>query len=275
MYRSNRLETSFLWVELHEVPLRSALLVDEPNRRGGPHRDDILLAVDACLQMLQGSTLRLCALCVNQLNCHIKSLHMTTHALGRSRFGNPDHSGNLLTNEEAQSLLNAWVANDRLKLHMHQVAAVMKAWAIEKEGADEHTARKWELAGLLHDADWEKYPDDHCRLIIEKLEELKIDPDIIHCIASHGPRYFGVEPESSMDKMIYVFDELSGFVHASALIRPTRYEGMDAKSVLKKMKTPSFAAQVSREDIHDAISRIHVPIEEIIEFVIRIQKHVQ
>ena len=93
----------------------------------------------------------------------------------------------------------------------------------------------------------------HCRIIIEELEKRNIDPEIIHCIASHGPRYFGVEPKNSMDKMIYVFDELSGFIHASALIRPTRYEGMDSKSVLKKLKTPSFAAQVNREDISDAI----------------------
>ncbi|MFI5153311.1 MAG: HD domain-containing protein [Chitinophagales bacterium] len=197
---------------------------------------------------------------------------MATHQLGRSSFGNPNNKNNLLTIEDAHSLLNEWVENERLRLHMRQVAAVMKAWAIEKEGADEQTARKWELAGLLHDADWEKYPDDHCRIIIEKLEDLQVDPDIIHCIASHGPRYFGVEPASIMDKMIYVFDELSGFVHASALIRPTRYEGMDAKSVLKKMKTPSFAAQVSREDITDAVSRINYSLEEIIEFIIKVQK---
>jgi predicted hydrolase (HD superfamily) len=145
---------------------------------------------------------------------------------------------------------------------------VMRAWAIEKEGADDQTALRWELAGLLHDADWEKYPNDHCRIIIEKLESLQIDPELIHCIASHGPKHFGVEPETSMDKMIYAFDELSGFIHASALIRPTRYEGMDVKSILKKLKTASFAAQVSREDITDAISRIDYSLEEIIQFII-------
>jgi predicted hydrolase (HD superfamily) len=75
--------------------------------------------------------------------------------------------------------------------------------------------------------------------------------------------------------MIYVFDELSGFIHAAAQIRPTRYEGMDAKSILKKLKTPAFAAQVSREDIQDAISRIDTPLEEIIEFIIQHQKDVQ
>ena len=199
---------------------------------------------------------------------------MSIHQLGRSSFGDPSNSGNLVPIEEAHQLLNEWVPNDRLRLHMKQVAAVMKAWAIEKENADEKTALKWELAGLLHDADWEKYPDDHCRVIIEELEKRKIDPEVIRCIASHGPRYFGVEPENNMDKMIYAFDELSGFVHASALIRPTRYEGMDVKSVMKKLKTPSFAAQVNRDDITDALSRITVPLEELIDFVMSAQKDV-
>src|ERR1043166_6918493 len=199
---------------------------------------------------------------------------MATHSLGRSTFGDPKNSGNLLSIEEANQLLSEWVPNERLRLHIKQVAAVMKAWAIEKENADERTAMKWELAGLLHDADWEKYPNDHCRIIIEELERRNIDPEIIHCIASHGPGYFGVEPVSIMDKMIYAIDELSGFIHASALIRPTRYEGMDVKSVLKKLKTPSFAAQVNREDIADGISRIPNSLEEIIAFIIEHQKKV-
>jgi len=200
---------------------------------------------------------------------------MPIHFLGRSSFGNPDNIGIMLTLEEAHQLLNDWVPNDRLRLHMKQVAAVMKAWAIEKENADELTALKWELAGLLHDADWEKHPDDHCRIIIEELERRKIDPEIIHCIASHGPKYFGVEPENQMDKMIYVFDELSGFIHAAALIRPTRYEGMDVKGILKKLKTPSFAAQVNRDDITDALSRTDLTLEEVIEFIIEKQKNIQ
>ncbi|MBS1935172.1 MAG: hydrolase [Bacteroidetes bacterium] len=195
--------------------------------------------------------------------------------LGRSQFGKPENAGNLMTLEDAYALLNEWVPNERLRLHMKQVAAVMKAWAIEKENADEHTALKWELAGLLHDADWEKYPNDHCRVIIEKLEEMNIDPEVIHCIASHGPKYFGVQPETKMDKMIYVFDELSGFIHAAALIRPTRYEGMDVKSVLKKLKTLSFAAQVNRDDITDALSRTNYSLEEIVDFIIAHQKDVQ
>jgi predicted hydrolase (HD superfamily) len=200
---------------------------------------------------------------------------MPVYALGRSFFGNPANAGNVMTIEAAHQLLNEWVPNERLRLHMKQVAAVMKAWAIEKENANAATALKWELAGLLHDADWEKNPDDHCRIIIEYLESINIDPDIIHCIASHGPKHFGVEPENNMDKMIYAFDELSGFVHASALIRPTRYDGMDVKSVMKKLKTLSFAAQVNRDDITDALSRIDVSLEDLIDFVIRHQKDIQ
>ena len=197
-----------------------------------------------------------------------------SHKLGRNSFGDPANAGNLMSIEEAHALLNEWVPNERLRLHMKQVAAVMKAWAIEKENADEQTALKWELAGLLHDADWDKYPDDHCRIIIEELEKRNIDPEVIHCIASHGPGYFGVEPNNTMDKMIYAFDELSGFVHAAALIRPTRYEGLEVKSVLKRLRSPAFAAQVSREDINDAISRINTPLEEIIQFIIDHQKDV-
>ncbi len=201
---------------------------------------------------------------------------MTEHQLnlGRTVFGDPADAGKLMSIEEAHQLLKEWVPNEKLQLHMKQVAALMKAWAIEKEGADAQTAQAWELAGLLHDADWEKYPDTHCKKIIEELEIRHIDPVVIYCIASHGPKYFGVEPESKMDKMIYVFDELSGFIHASALIRPTVYEGMDTKSVLKKLKTASFAAQVSRDDISDAIGRIDQTMEDIIMFILDHQKTV-
>jgi len=194
--------------------------------------------------------------------------------LGRTSFGNVAHVGNILSEEEALALLHSWVENDRLRLHMKQVAGVMKAWALERENLAMEEAHKWWLAGLLHDADWEKHPNDHCRIIIEELERRNIDPSIIQCIASHGPMHFGVEPQTIMDKMIYVFDELSGFIHAAALVRPTRYEGMDIKSILKKLKTPAFAAQVSREDINDALGRTPHSIEEIVAFIIEHQKKI-
>lgn len=188
--------------------------------------------------------------------------------LGRSSFGDPANAGNVLPEQDALEFLEEWVPNTRLQLHMKQVAAVMKAWALEQEHLSGEEAYKWWLAGLLHDADWEKYPDQHCRVIIEELEAKKIDPSIIQCIASHGPRHFGVEPVSKMDKMIYAVDELSGLIHAVALVRPNLYEGLEVKSVLKKLKTASFAAQVNREDIADAISRIPNSLEELIAFII-------
>jgi predicted hydrolase (HD superfamily) len=194
--------------------------------------------------------------------------------LGRTQFGNAANQGRLMDMEEARDLLRQWVSNEKLQLHMKQVAALMKAWAVEREKTEPQEAQAWELAGLLHDADWEKYPESHCKMIIGELERRGIDPAVIRCIACHGPKYFGVEPETKMEKMIYVFDELSGFIHAVALIRPAKYEGIDVQSVLKKLKILSFAAQVNREDITDAIGRIDQSLEEIIRFILDHQKNI-
>ncbi|MCX8020340.1 MAG: hydrolase [Chitinophagaceae bacterium] len=199
---------------------------------------------------------------------------MANRKLNRNSFGDPKNAGRLMTTDEALALLNEWVPNERLRLHMKQVAALMKAWALEKENADAQTAAKWELAGLLHDADWEKFPDDHCRIIIEELERRNIDPEVIRCIACHGPRIFGVEPVTPMEKMIYAFDELSGLIHAYSLMRPEGYEGMEIKGVKKRLKEKSFAAGVNREDIYDAVSRLSVSLDELIDFIISRQKTV-
>ena len=197
---------------------------------------------------------------------------MSDRFLNRTTCGEPKNTGNLMPIDEAYALLNEWVPNEKLRLHMKQVAANMKAWAIEKENADVQTALKWELAGLLHDADWEKFPEQHCKVIVEELEKRNIDPEVIHCIASHGPKVFGVEPENMMDKMIYAIDELSGLVHAYSLLRPEKYEGMEVKGVKKRLKEKAFAAQVSREDIADALTRIDVTLDELIQFIIDHQK---
>lgn len=195
--------------------------------------------------------------------------------LPRNTFGDPKNKGNLMSIEEAHALLNDWMPNERLRLHSKQVAVLMRVWAIEKEQADDATALKWELSGLLHDADWEKYPEQHCMVIIEELERRNIDPDVMRCIASHGPRYFGVEPESTMDKMIYAFDELSGLIHAYSLMRPEGYLGMDVKGVKKRLKEKSFASGVNRDDITDAVSRIDIPLEDLIAFIIPVQTEVR
>jgi predicted hydrolase (HD superfamily) len=216
------------------------------------------------------------ALRISKLNTifRIKIYRMSSRNLNRTLFGDTKNTGNLLSADEAHTLLNEWVPNEKLRLHMKQVATVMKAWAIEKEGADEITARKWEQAGLLHDADWEKYPDDHCRIIIEELEKRNVDPEVIRCIASHGPKVFGVEPESKMDKMIYAIDELSGLIHAYSLMRPEGYAAMEVKGVKKRLKEKSFAASVSRDYINDAVGRINITLEELIQFIIDHQQHV-
>jgi predicted hydrolase (HD superfamily) len=207
--------------------------------------------------------------------CIFKPKKMADLFLNRNQFGNPANAGNLMTIEAAYELLHDWMPNERLRLHSKQVAALMKTWAIEKEGADAPDALKWELSGLLHDADWEKYPDRHCMVIIEELERRNIDPDVMRCIASHGPRYFGVEPESNMDRMIYAFDELSGLIHAYSLMRPEGYAGMDVKGIKKRLKEKSFASGVNREDIMDAVSRIGISLEELIAFIIPVQTAVQ
>jgi predicted hydrolase (HD superfamily) len=194
--------------------------------------------------------------------------------LNRSSFGDTANAGNVLSQNQAEELLNEWVLNDRLKLHMKQVAHLMKNWAKEKEVLSEDDQWRWEMAGLLHDADWDQWPDEHCKKIIEELEKRNIDPEILHAIASHGPAHFGVEPQTQMDKMLFAFDELSGFVHAYSLMRPNGYEGMDVKGVKKRLKDKAFAASVSRDEINDAASRSNIALEELIEFVILHQSRV-
>lgn len=187
--------------------------------------------------------------------------------LNRSSFGKQENVGNVISKEEAKILLDDWVKNEKLKIHMKQVGHLMKAYAKSK-GYDDSASHRWYLAGLLHDADWDQWPDQHCKKIIEELESRNIDPEIIRAIASHGPRYFGVEPETEMDKMLYSFDELSGFVHAYSLMRPEGYLGMEVKGVKKRLKDKTFAAQVSREDIQDASDRAGILVDELIQFVI-------
>lgn len=188
--------------------------------------------------------------------------------LNRNIFGNPANAGRVLSKGDAEQLFSSWVLNPRLQLHMKQVAYLMKCWAAEKEKLNDAGQWRWEMAGLLHDADWDQWPDLHCKKIIEELEVREIDPEIIHAIASHGPLHFGVEPVTVMDKMLFAFDELSGLVHAYALMRPGGYEGMDLKGVKKRLKEKSFAANVSREDINDACERAGLQLDDLINFII-------
>jgi predicted hydrolase (HD superfamily) len=191
--------------------------------------------------------------------------------LGRQQFGDPANKGNLLSRDAAEALFTEWVLNPKLQLHMRQVAHLMKCWAAEREGQHEAGQWQWEMTGLLHDADWDQWPDQHCRKIIEHLETLNTDPEVLHAIASHGPAHFGVEPDTKLDKMLYAFDELSGLVHAYSLMRPGGYEGMDVKGVKKRLKEKSFAANVSRDDIQDACDRAGITLDELIGFIVERQ----
>ena len=187
--------------------------------------------------------------------------------LDRQEFGDPANTDRVLTKDEATKILDEWVKNDRLKVHMKQVAHLMKCYA-ESLNLPDLEVEKWRQAGLLHDADWDQWPEQHCRKIIEELESRAVDPVIIRAIASHGPRFFGVEPASLIDQMLYAFDELSGFVHAYSLMRPEGYSGMEVKGVKKRLKDRTFAAQVSREDIQDASDRAGISVDQLISFVI-------
>ncbi len=194
-------------------------------------------------------------------------MNNSTLLLNREEFGDPKNKGNVMTESEAMSLLQEWVDNERLVVHMRQVGYLMKKYA-ESKGYSETDQHRWYLAGLLHDADWDRWPERHCKKIIEELEQRSIDPEIIRAIASHGPRYFGVEPKTEMDKMLYAFDELSGLIHAYSLMRPEGYGGMEVKGVKKRLKDKTFAAQVSRDDIADGCERAGIELDELIRFVI-------
>lgn len=188
--------------------------------------------------------------------------------LGRNSFGDVANTDRVLSREQVSTLLNEWVLNDRLKLHMIQVGGLMGDWSREKEGLDEFHSWKWEMAGLLHDADWDQWPQEHCKRIVEYLEDQQVCPEIIRAIASHGPIHFGVEPVSRMDQLLFAFDELSGLIHAYSLMRPNGYEAMEVKGVMKRFKERTFAANVNRDDIYDACSRANLQLTDLIQFII-------
>ena len=194
--------------------------------------------------------------------------------LNRQTFGNPADKGNVISKEAAMEILQTWVLNERLRLHMKQVGQLMASWAKEIEQLGEDDQWRWQLAGLLHDADWDQWPEQHCKKIIEELEYRHVDPEILHAIASHGPAHFGVEPVTKMDKMLFAFDELSGLTHAYSLMRPNGYDAMDVKGVKKRLKEKSFAANVSRAEINDSIGRAGLQQDELIAFIIKHQSHI-
>ncbi len=171
-----------------------------------------------------------------------------------------------LSRADAWSLLTEWVAAPSLRRHCLAVEAALRSVA-RRRGADEE---QWGLAGLLHDLDYERFPDmatGHPRLALEELERRDVDPAVRHAIAAHAP-YLGVAPESDLDRALLAVDELAGFVVAVAQVRPQGIHGMTPKSVKKKLKTPAFAAAVSREDVARGPEQLGMEPDDLIGLVI-------
>lgn len=163
---------------------------------------------------------------------------------------------------QARELLHSLTESESLLRHARTVELVMEAMA-RHFGEDEE---KFAVTGLLHDADYEKYPDQHPNVIVGKLKERGED-EIAHAIAGHYTRW-NVPRKSMLDKCIVAADEITGFIVASALIRPTKIVGLKSKSVMKKFKTASFAASVDREECRKGAELIGWELRELIDFII-------
>jgi predicted hydrolase (HD superfamily) len=170
------------------------------------------------------------------------------------------------TRDDAWALVCEWIESDSLRKHVLGVEAAMRAYA-RRDGEDEE---KWAITGLVHDLDYERYPDldtGHPRYALAELEERGYPQDVIDAVAGHAD-FMGVPRETRLAKTLYGVDELSGFVVACALVRPTGIEGMKPKSVRKKLKQPSFAAKVDRGQIQQAIEELDADETEHIQLVI-------
>jgi putative nucleotidyltransferase with HDIG domain len=153
-----------------------------------------------------------------------------------------------------------------LRKHVLGVEAAMRAYA-RRFGEDEE---KWAVTGIVHDLDYERYPDletGHPRMALKELEEKGYPQDVVDAVAGHA-EFLNVPRETKMAQTLYAVDELSGFIAACALVRPTGIEGMKTKSVRKKLKQPSFAAAVDRDGIQRGIDELGVDEAEHIQFVI-------
>jgi putative nucleotidyltransferase with HDIG domain len=170
--------------------------------------------------------------------------------------------------EEAWSLLTEWVESPSLRRHCRCVEISMRAYA-EQFGEDPEL---WGVTGLLHDADYERHPDmdaddGHPRTIMAELERRGEDPVVVRGIASHAD-FLGVPRESRMEHTLFAVDELSGFIVACAAVRPEGIRGLTPKSVKKKLKQPSFAAAVNRDDVRNGAEELGVEFDEHVRFVI-------
>lgn len=171
-----------------------------------------------------------------------------------------------LNRDDAYRLMCEYTQSDSLRKHMLAVESAVAAYA-RKFGEDEN---KWSIVGLLHDFDYERWPDppDHPLKGAEILASRGYPDDVIYAIKSHADYLPDCPRVSRLDKTLYACDELAGFVTAVAMVRPERIQGMKAKSVKKKLKQKSFAAAVNRDDITRGAEDLGVDLTEHIDFVI-------
>ncbi len=173
---------------------------------------------------------------------------------------------------EAEQLLETWIKNDALRHHCRMVARAMEAYAYEN-GKPEDEVNKWWQAGLLHDLDWEAYPDEHPnKAINEILPEHNVDEEVIQAVKTHAPDRTGAEPQRELERYLFACDEISGFMHAVSLMRPNGFEDMKPKSVKKKLKDKHFAANVPRDDVYKGAELIQKPLNDHIAFLIEVFK---
>jgi putative nucleotidyltransferase with HDIG domain len=165
---------------------------------------------------------------------------------------------------DALQLLDEWVENDGLKKHMLAVEAAVRHYA-QLKGADEDL---WGLAGLLHDLDWERNPEEHPLEAVKELKSRGYPDEVVQAILAHRSEYTGVEPSSELDRVLVACDELSGLVVACCLVRPNGIDDLKPKSVTKKLKDKAFAAGVSRDEVARGVELIGLERSEHIQNVI-------
>lgn len=172
----------------------------------------------------------------------------------------------MLTRQEAFNLLQKYNRSENLIKHALAVEAVMRYFA-RQLGEDEDY---WGNVGLLHDLDYELYPEEHCHKSKEILEQEGVSEDIIHAVISHGWNICtDVEPTRRMEKVLYTIDELTGLITATVYMRPSRsILDLEVKSVKKKFKTPSFAAGVNRELITEGAAMLDMDLDTVIKWTI-------
>jgi putative nucleotidyltransferase with HDIG domain len=171
-----------------------------------------------------------------------------------------------MTRDEAWELFCEWTPSESLRRHVLAVEACMRAYA-RKFGEDEE---RWGLVGMLHDLDYERYPDlhtGHPRYALAELERRGFPEDMVRAVASHAD-YLEVSRDSAMEKTLFAVDELSGFVMACAYVRPQGIHGLTPKSVRKKMKSPAFAAAVDRDALREGAEEMGIDFDEHVAFVV-------